>query len=78
MNEGLPAVRRALDGLSGDQRAILVLRDVRGLEYEQLTEVLDIPIGTVRSRLFRARKNLAAALERIESNDSNPPSKTEP
>ncbi len=78
MNEGLPAVRRALDELSGDQRAILVLRDVRGLEYEQLTEVLDIPIGTVRSRLFRARKNLAAALERIESNDSNPPSKTEP
>jgi len=63
MDESLSRVRGALMNLPDDQRAILVLRDVRGLEYEQLSEVLEIPIGTVRSRLFRARKALVKLLE---------------
>lgn len=54
----------ALDVLSEEHRAILVLRDGRGLEYEQIAEALDIPIGTVRSRLFRARAALRQAMER--------------
>jgi len=45
----------ALAALSDEHRVILVLRDGRGLDYEQIAEVLDIPVGTVRSRLFRAR-----------------------
>ena len=53
----------ALDTLSDEHRAILTLRDGRGLEYEQIAEVLDIPVGTVRSRLFRARASLRQALE---------------
>lgn len=61
--EGLSRVRQALMDLPDAQRAILVLRDVRGLEYEQLAEVLEIPIGTVRSRLFRARRALADLLD---------------
>jgi len=61
--EGLSRVRRALLDLPDAQRAILVLRDVQGLEYEQLAEALEIPIGTVRSRLFRARRALADLLE---------------
>jgi RNA polymerase sigma-70 factor (ECF subfamily) len=56
-------VQRALLDLPDDQRAILVLRDARGLGYEQLAEVLEIPLGTVRSRLFRARRALADRLE---------------
>lgn len=64
----LPPVKQALDNLTDDQRVILVLRDVRGLDYEQLAHVLDIPIGTVRSRLFRARRALANALERLDPN----------
>lgn len=64
--EALSRVRAALTDLPDDQRAILILRDVRGLEYEQLAEVLEIPIGTVRSRLFRARRALA---DRLESKD---------
>lgn len=53
----------ALDRLSDEHRAILTLRDGRGLEYEQIAEVLDIPVGTVRSRLFRARAALRQALD---------------
>jgi RNA polymerase sigma-70 factor, ECF subfamily len=63
MDESLSRVRVALMNLPEDQRTILVLRDVRGLDYEQLGEVLEIPIGTVRSRLFRARKALMTLLE---------------
>lgn len=68
--EGLSRVRRALMDLPDAQRAILVLRDIRGLEYEQLAEALEIPVGTVRSRLFRARRALADLLDDSPSEDS--------
>lgn len=64
-------VAAALDRLQPEQRTVLVLRDVQGLEYEQLAEVLGVPIGTVKSRLFRAR---IALRELIEAHD---PSSTE-
>ncbi len=44
-------------------RAILVLRDMQDLDYQQIVEVLDVPIGTVKSRIFRARAALRAAAE---------------
>ena len=46
-------------------RAILVLRDLQGLDYSDIAEVLGIPIGTVKSRLFRARTALRDALEQM-------------
>jgi RNA polymerase sigma-70 factor (ECF subfamily) len=54
---------RALHCLDPDMRAALVLRDMQGLEYHQIAEVLDIPLGTVKSRLFRARVALRNAVE---------------
>ncbi|MCB9727664.1 MAG: sigma-70 family RNA polymerase sigma factor [Deltaproteobacteria bacterium] len=53
----------ALEQLSDAHREILILREVDGLSYEELSEVLDIPKGTVMSRLFHARKNFQAALQ---------------
>ena len=55
-------VQRALAALSPEHRAILTLIDVDGLGYEQVTEVLDCPLGTVRSRISRARDALKRAL----------------
>jgi len=57
----------ALDELSDEHRAILVLRDGRDLEYEQIADTLEIPVGTVRSRLFRARAALRQAYEGLDS-----------
>jgi RNA polymerase sigma-70 factor, ECF subfamily len=56
-------VLEALSSLDLETRAILVLRDVQELDYQQLAEVLEVPIGTVKSRLFRARAALRQAIE---------------
>lgn len=50
----------ALDHLEPDQRIVLWLREVEGHSYSELSEILDIPIGTVRSRLYAARESLRA------------------
>ena len=55
-------VRRALQGLKAEYQVILTLFDVEGLGYEQIAEVLDCPLGTVRSRLNRARAALRRAV----------------
>lgn len=52
------ACREALTALDPDAREILVLREVEGLSYENMAEFLDVAIGTVRSRLHRARREL--------------------
>lgn len=55
---------RALATLSEEHKAILLMREVDGLSYEELAESLDIPKGTVMSRLFHARKNFQKSLTR--------------
>jgi RNA polymerase sigma-70 factor (ECF subfamily) len=50
--------------LSADHRAVVALIDIDGLSYLEAAEVLDIPIGIVRSRLHRARNKLRTRLER--------------
>jgi len=56
-------VRRALEGLPGEFREVLVLRDIEGLAYEEISLALKIPGGTVRSRINRARLMLKRKLE---------------
>ena len=58
-------VVRALMKLGDEQRAVIVLRDIEGMNYAQIAEVLDIKLGTVRSRLSRARSNLREIMEAI-------------
>lgn len=55
---------RAMERLDPGQRAILILRDVQDLDYRQISEILEIPQGTVKSRLFRARTALREQIER--------------
>ena len=56
------AVRKGLAALPEDQRQILLLREIRGMSYEEIADTLDLEPGTVKSRIFRARKRLAAFL----------------
>lgn len=60
----------AMDTIRPEQRAILVLRDVRGLDYDAIGAALDIPLGTVKSRIYRARVALRAALETLGVTDA--------
>ena len=55
----LAAVRSAIDTLPAEQRAVLMLVTVEGQSYRNAAEILDVPIGTVMSRLARARLTLA-------------------
>lgn len=56
------AVNAAIDALSEDLRQAITLREIEGLSYEEIAEVMNCPIGTVRSRIFRAREAIAARL----------------
>jgi RNA polymerase sigma-70 factor (ECF subfamily) len=53
----------ALNRLSTEHRAVLVLKEIEGQKYEEIAEVLNVPIGTIRSRLHRARLELRELLE---------------
>jgi len=59
------AVREAIAALPEERRIVVVLRDLEGLSYEEIGEVLELEPGTVRSRLHRARLDLKAKLERF-------------
>ena len=55
-------VIEAIQGLPDDFRVPVVLADIEGLAYQEIADLLDIPVGTVKSRLFRARKRLQEEL----------------
>lgn len=52
----------AIDGLPGEFREAVVLSDLQGLSYQEIADVLEVPLGTVKSRLFRGRKLLQEQL----------------
>lgn len=56
------AVNAAIDALSEDLRQAVTLREIEGLSYEEISEAMNCPIGTVRSRIFRAREAIAERL----------------
>ena len=65
--ERIQALHRALDGLPVHHRQILVMRELSGLSYQEISDTLNLDLGTVKSRLTRAR----LALKKILSEDGN-------
>jgi len=65
--EQIEAVRRGIDQLQEPFRTVLLLRDIQGLPYEEVAETIRQPIGTVRSRLHRARKMLKTTLDQEDN-----------
>lgn len=59
-------VRQALARLSPEHRTVLVMKEIEGQKYEEMAEILHVPIGTIRSRLHRARLELRELLEKSE------------
>ena len=56
-------IQQALDGLPDDLRTAITLRELEGLSYEEIAQAMDCPIGTVRSRIFRAREAIDVKLK---------------
>ena len=59
------AVYRAIDELPEDLRSALMLREMEGMSYEEIAEIMDCPVGTVRSRIFRAREGIDKVIDPI-------------
>jgi RNA polymerase sigma-70 factor (ECF subfamily) len=64
-------VNRAMEALPEDLRTAITLREIEGLSYEEIAGVMNCPIGTVRSRIFRAREAIAAELRPLLGTDEN-------
>jgi len=64
-NELCDLVVKAMMNLDDEQRSVMVLRDIEGMSYNEIAEVLELELGTVKSRLSRARSNLREIIEAI-------------
>jgi len=64
-SEMLARLKQAISHLDDDFRAVLVLRDIEQLDYAQIGKTLEVPVGTVKSRLFRARLALRKEMDRL-------------
>lgn len=62
-NEIARAVNAAMDALPEELRQAITLREIEGLSYEEISTMMDCPIGTVRSRIFRAREAISARIK---------------
>jgi RNA polymerase sigma-70 factor (ECF subfamily) len=63
-------VQRALEELPEELRAAVTLREFDGLSYEEIAEVMECPVGTVRSRIFRAREAIDKSVQQHMKGES--------
>ncbi|MEX2671989.1 MAG: sigma-70 family RNA polymerase sigma factor [Phycisphaeraceae bacterium] len=75
-SEQLDRLAGAMDAIDPALRSVILLRDLQGMDYQQIAEVLSVPVGTVKSRLFRARLALRKVME-APSPVTNPTRTTE-
>ena len=64
-------VNKAMDALPEELRTAITLREIEGLSYDEIANVMNCPIGTVRSRIFRAREAIAAELRPLLGTDKD-------
>ena len=69
----MPEWTELLDVLDPDRRAAFVVTQLNGLRYDEAAEVLDVPIGTIRSRVSRAREQLIELLATAENSEDAEP-----
>ena len=69
-------VLKAIDGLPIDFRLVVILADLQEFSYKEIAEILDVPVGTVMSRLFRGRKALQKSLRDYAADQGVLPAKT--
>ena len=69
--ENQEQVRNALSQLGEDYRDAIILKEIEGLQYAEIAELLNCPIGTVRSRIHRARQELRDRLARVVERERN-------
>lgn len=63
--ERIKQIQNAIEDLTPDQRAVIILRDIEGFSYEEISEITGHKLGTVKSRLSRARNDLRKILKRV-------------
>ena len=68
--ESAQAVNAAMEALPEDLRQAVTLREIEGLSYEEISQAMDCPIGTVRSRIFRAREAISAKVKPLLESQS--------
>ena len=71
MNERKNAVHSAIAKLRPEYRTVIILRDIDGLSYDEIAGVLNIPLGTVKSYISRAREELRTTLNHVFGKDGN-------
>lgn len=64
------AVNAAMEALPEDLRQAVTLREIEGLSYEEIAEAMNCPIGTVRSRIFRAREAISTKVKPLLSHQA--------
>ncbi|MDA7978486.1 MAG: sigma-70 family RNA polymerase sigma factor [Pirellulales bacterium] len=69
LTERAAQLNTALEALTEEHRTVLILREMEDCSYEEIAEMLDLPIGTVRSRLHRARMDLREHLKEVMQED---------
>jgi RNA polymerase sigma-70 factor (ECF subfamily) len=63
--ESIRALRTALNSISDKLRVVIVLKEIEGLPYEEIAKILDVSVGTVKSRISRAREELRKIMEKF-------------
>lgn len=61
-------IQTVLDDLPSEQKEVIVLRELQGFSYEEISEITDVAIGTVKSRISRARRNMRTELNKLVLN----------